>query len=45
MTVFLIEAASLDFGLGLTPPVAAAAINVAERITALLGASQPEPIA
>ncbi|SMF30699.1 hydrogenase maturation protease [Tistlia consotensis] len=33
--VFLIEAASLDFGLGLSPAVAAAAESVAERIARL----------
>lgn len=36
VTVFLIEAQSLDFGLGLTPIVWAAAAKVANRIAALL---------
>jgi hydrogenase maturation protease len=37
--VFLIEAQSLDFGIGLTPVVQAAAAKVAERIAALLDAT------
>jgi hydrogenase maturation protease len=41
VTVFLIEAGSLDFGLGLTPPAAASALRVADRIAALLGAAMP----
>lgn len=41
VTVFLIEAQSLDFGVGLTPPVQAAAAKVAQRITALL---QDKPV-
>jgi hydrogenase maturation protease len=36
VTVFLIEAQSLDFGVGLTPIVQAAAAKVAKRIAALL---------
>jgi hydrogenase maturation protease len=36
VTVFLIEAQSLDFGVGLTPLVQAAAAKVARRIAALL---------
>ena len=36
VTVFLIEAQSLDFGLGLTPFVWAAAAKVADRIATLL---------
>ena len=38
VTVFLIEAQSLDFGLGLTPIVWAATAKVADRIAALLRA-------
>jgi len=38
VTVFLIEAQSLDFGIGLTPIVWAAAAKVADRIAALLSA-------
>jgi hydrogenase maturation protease len=45
VTVFLIEAGSLDFGLGLTPLVAASAVRVADRICAVLDARVPEPIA
>jgi hydrogenase maturation protease len=40
VTVFLIEAQSLDFGIGLTPPIQAAAAKVAKRIATLL---QDEP--
>lgn len=36
VTVFLIEAESLDFGIGLSPPVAASAAIVADRIAGLL---------
>lgn len=36
VTVFLIEAASLDFGVGLSTPVAASAGIVADRIAGLL---------
>jgi hydrogenase maturation protease len=39
VTVFLIEAQSLDFGIGLTPIVQAAAAKVAKRIAALLDAA------
>jgi hydrogenase maturation protease len=38
VTVFLVEAGSVDFGLELGPPVAAAAVSVADRIEALLRA-------
>jgi hydrogenase maturation protease len=37
VTVFLIEAESLDFGVGLSTPVAASAEIVADRIAGLLG--------
>lgn len=40
VTVFLIEAESVDLGLGLTPKVAAAAAKVADRIGALVDARQ-----
>ena len=36
VTVFLIEAASLDFGVGLSPVVTAAAVTAANRIATLL---------
>jgi len=36
VTVFLVEAQSTDFGLELSPPVAAAAARVAERIAELV---------
>lgn len=39
VTVFLIEAGALGFGVGLTPPVAAAAARVADRIAVLAGAA------
>jgi hydrogenase maturation protease len=39
VTVFLIEAGNLDFGIGLTPPVAAAVQKVALRIRDLIAAS------
>jgi hydrogenase maturation protease len=39
VTVFLIEAESVEFGVGLTPRVAAAAAKVADRIAVLLGSS------
>jgi hydrogenase maturation protease len=39
--VFLIEAESLSFGIGLSPRVAAAAAKVAERIAALATAALP----
>jgi hydrogenase maturation protease len=38
VTVFLIEAQSLNFGGGLTPVVEAAAVKVSERIAVMLGA-------
>lgn len=37
VTVFLIEAGSLDLGIGLSAPVAAAARTVADRIGAMIG--------
>ncbi len=40
VTVYLIEAATLEFGIGLSPPVAAAADIVAERIAGRVGARQ-----
>ena len=36
VAVFLVEATSLDFGIGLSPPVEAAAAQVAARIVALV---------
>jgi len=39
VTVFLIEAESLDFGIGLTLPIARAAAKVADRIATLLSAA------
>jgi hydrogenase maturation protease len=41
VTVFLIEAQSLDFGIGLTPIAWAAAAKVADRIATLLRAVPP----
>jgi hydrogenase maturation protease len=41
VTVFLVEAESLAFGIGLTPRAAAAAATVADRIVALIHASLP----
>jgi hydrogenase maturation protease len=38
VTVFLIEAATLELGLGLSPPVAEAARNVASRVDTLVTA-------
>jgi hydrogenase maturation protease len=43
VTVFLIEAADLGFGLELTPRVQASAIKVAEQIEALAAAYQDAP--
>jgi hydrogenase maturation protease len=45
VTVFLIEAESLAFGLGLGPRVAAAAVKVADRIAVLVGTSPVEAVA
>ena len=46
VTIFLIEAATVDFGLDLSPPVTAAAAIAADRIEALLQAhlSKLEPV-
>jgi hydrogenase maturation protease len=41
VTVFLIEAEALEFGIGLSPCVAVAAAFVARRIDALVGAPLP----
>jgi hydrogenase maturation protease len=41
VTVFLIEAESVEFGVGLTPCVAAAAIKVSDRLAVLLAAAEP----
>lgn len=41
VTVFLVEAELLAFGIGLTPSVAAAAVNVADRVAGLIHASLP----
>jgi hydrogenase maturation protease len=44
VTVFLIEAESLEFGIGLTPHVSAGATTVADRIAALVHAAMSEPV-
>jgi hydrogenase maturation protease len=44
VTVFLIEAESLEFGIGLTPCVSAAATTVADRIAAIVGTAMAEPV-
>jgi hydrogenase maturation protease len=36
ITVFLIEAATVDFGIGLSPPVTAAAVKVTSRVESLV---------
>jgi hydrogenase maturation protease len=41
VTIFLVEAQSLDLGIGLAPCVAASVAKIADRIATLLAASDP----